>query len=322
MLQTTGDVETRKNRAIECWRKQQGLEMGLYRLYVANINLKDNSEYSLEDFRRMKKEFARNNPANPSLSNTIGLIDKVYYETLYQANPKRAQSTLENRAVGEWTTYLLLFASVLSASFGPTVGAALILTIFSPILFVGSALYLGQSIYDYFNTPKSQRTPLQKFNMLSSIPSTLLVGLFINAAMASFFVPAAFLMTLAIGAAWFGYKIWQANKGSSIKWAEYKNREKELDAINIELEYLKQEPTIQNEVERLEASDKLEKLRSNPSYIKQRLIEEELQHQLIKLNSTQMPSTYKNSFLVSNSLFNHGVQQQPRQEEAYAPKMI
>lgn len=309
------NFEARSELAVARWREQQRFEAALYKYYLANYNIEDNAEFSLEKFKAMRKDYASQNPTNPSLSNAIGSIDKVYYETLYQKNPKRARTTLENRTAGEWMTYLLLFASALSASFGPTVVAALILAIFSPALLVGSVLYLCRSVYDYFNTPKSERTPLQKFNMLSSMPSTLLVALFVNAAMASLFAPGAFLITLAIGAAWFGYKIWQADKGSSIKWAEYKNTENQLESINQELETLTQAPAIRNHIERLEALASLEQLKSDPKYVNQRRAEEQLHSKLRALDSSQPSST-------SSLFFNPGVQQQQQGTyEAPRPKL-
>lgn len=101
------------------------------------------------------------------------------------------------------------------------VGLGLLAATTSIIIGIATVTNLGIAIYDYVHTPKNLRTPLQKFNAISSAASTLLtLGLIAAVILASVAIPGALFAAAAIGATLIGFKYWQGYKGHKLKEEE------------------------------------------------------------------------------------------------------
>lgn len=282
------NFEAQREHAITLWRQQRELELILYKQYLVNMNLYA-QECSLEKFLSLREYHARTHPTNPSLSSAMGLWDKAFDDTLYSNDPQRAKKAFSNRQIGGVMTDIVLFSAFLSGIVGPTAGLVLLASISGIGLLIGSVAYLTKATYDYFNTPKSERTPLQKFNMLSSIPSALLVFFFVNAAISAVAAPGLILPMVLIGGAWFGYKVWQANKGASIKWSEYRGTETKLASIKNELAQLRcNNPAIDADIEKDTMAARLKQIEQDPYYISQQLEKRDLETKLARLDETPM----------------------------------
>lgn len=238
--------------AIGCWENKQRLEKQLYTLYLRNKNLTRFS-YPLDKF---KKDYAdwEKHPHRKRIQEALTAPSEI----LYQNNPKRAGTI---RAARSLRVEFLILALTFMLVIPGTLLTVLFMAITAPIFAFGTVNYQMKATNEYFQTPKTERTALQKFNMWSSLPSTILAFSFSALLItASFAVPGALLAALTLGGFWLAYKACQNAIGHSLKWHEYKKVEQEFKQENTTLEGLRKDPLVDLAIRERITEKELDKL--------------------------------------------------------------
>lgn len=223
--------EQKKQEALRLWRKQKELDFKLNAMHWAYlfVDRERPAQISHLTILEVMTIFASLQPANkkhPVYAHTYTRLSNAIYTAGFLYS--QLVENLQYGGVG--TLSRSPFASAVGTMFTP---------IFVLPILALSIANLAIATYNYFKTPKEERTRLQKLAVKSSISSTLLaVGIAVATVCLALAMSGAGIAIFALGCAFLTHQYLQGKKAKEIKKQEYQEMKASFDATTEELNTL------------------------------------------------------------------------------------